>query len=124
MLVTAINHAIEQGYCDLNSLRPVRPVRYDFTVGETQAVATCRSTAFDELSFKVFFWPEDQPSGAKWSAEDRAGAYATGLFERKLGAYLVPYPDLYCRRKRLDTLAALNIPALGYSDSGKFKRER
>jgi hypothetical protein len=122
MLVAAINYAVEHSFCDLHSQRPVKAMRYDFTVGEIPAVATCRSTAFDKLSFKVFFWPEDQPSRANWSAEDRAGACASGLFERKHGSFLMPYPDLYCRRKRLETLAALDIPALGYRDSSKFKR--
>jgi hypothetical protein len=106
---------------------PLRPTaklfRFSFADG-VPALASVRDIGYDELEIAVALWP-------KLGAEARLDAFysgladgdviATGMIERRQGAWLQSSPNLFrCRKHRLRKVAAVAIEPNGYCDRGEL----
>jgi hypothetical protein len=103
---------------------------YGFSIGDIPALASVSDAGYDELSIHVALWPTNE--GARWVECVNVGFYAGDLYasawlERRDGAWLQVSRSgglgqtFRCRRKRLNTAAALQMEPLGYADRGSFK---
>lgn len=99
---------------------------YRFSVEGIPALASVEDRGFDELYFRVVFWP--RPDAEQWlpaiGEGFRAGdACADGWIERRDAAHLqtTRRASLKCRKARLATVAALTVEPRQYADRGSFR---
>lgn len=98
---------------------------YRFTIGDIPAIASVSDAGWDELSIHVALWPTADAD--RWVRCSDAGlmageACATSWLERQKGVWLQVATDKFfaCRKKRLDIVAALEVPPICFGDRGSF----
>ena len=98
---------------------------YRFEIRDILAIASVSDAGWDELSIHVALWPTADAD--RWIRCSNPGflageACATSWLERQKGAWLQVASDKYftCRGKRLDTVAALDVPPMAFGDRGSF----